>query len=69
MEKMSNLLNRPYYAYSKIDKEDLEVMQHRRAQFFIYKSLQKADSNKSQRQQPTRLKMKLRRLKIKIGGD
>ncbi|WMV14378.1 hypothetical protein MTR67_007763 [Solanum verrucosum] len=38
-------------------------MQHRRAHFLIYKSLKKSDSLS----QPTWLKMKVCKLKIKIG--
>uniref|UniRef100_M0ZZN3 Uncharacterized protein n=1 Tax=Solanum tuberosum TaxID=4113 RepID=M0ZZN3_SOLTU len=61
-------MNRPYYGYSKMQMEDPEEVQHRRAQFLIHKSLQKSDSIGSQRkQQPIWLKMKVCKLKIKIG--
>ncbi|PIN21151.1 hypothetical protein CDL12_06152 [Handroanthus impetiginosus] len=56
------LLNRPY-AYSKIENEDPEEIKHRRAQFLIYKAMQKADS----RRKPTWLRVKMFKLKIKIG--
>ncbi|KAI3456445.1 hypothetical protein Pfo_013108 [Paulownia fortunei] len=56
------LLNRPY-VYSKIENEDPEEMQHRRAQFLIYKAMQKADT----RRRPSWLRVKMFKLKIKIG--
>ncbi|KAL1560102.1 hypothetical protein AAHA92_10362 [Salvia divinorum] len=55
-------VNRPY-AYSKMESEDLEELKHRRALFLIYKSLQKADG----RRRPSWLRVKMIRLKIKIG--
>ncbi|KAI3466576.1 hypothetical protein Pfo_023239 [Paulownia fortunei] len=56
------LLNRPY-AYSKIQFEDPDEIKHRRAQFLIYKVLQKADT----RSRPSWLRVKVCKLKIKIG--
>lgn len=53
------------YGYSKIDKEDPEEIIHRRAQFLIYKVLQKADSNQGSK--PSFLRIRLCRLKVKIG--
>ncbi|XP_059318604.1 uncharacterized protein LOC132069188 [Lycium ferocissimum] len=64
---MNTLMSRPYYAYSKMEIEDPEEVQHRRAQFLIHKSLQKSDSIGSQRRQPIWLKVKVCKLKIKIG--
>ncbi|KAK6796464.1 hypothetical protein RDI58_004165 [Solanum bulbocastanum] len=61
---MSCLFCRSYYVYSKIEKEDPKEMQHRRTHFLIYKSLKKSDSLS----QPTWLKVKISKLKIKIGG-
>ncbi|KZV55175.1 hypothetical protein F511_12762 [Dorcoceras hygrometricum] len=49
--------------YSKIQSGDPDEMKHRRAQFLIYKSLQKADT----RRRPSWLKVRIFRLKIKIG--
>ncbi|XP_060195356.1 uncharacterized protein LOC132624624 [Lycium barbarum] len=46
--------------------EDPEEMQHRKAQFLIYKALKKSDSVVSQRKQPW-LKVRVCKLKIKIG--
>ncbi|OIT33910.1 PREDICTED: uncharacterized protein LOC109205384 [Nicotiana attenuata] len=63
---MNTLLSKPYYAYSKMEMEDSEELQHRRAQFLIHKSLQKSDSI-SHRRQPIWLKVKVCKLKIKIG--
>ncbi|KAJ9128993.1 hypothetical protein P3X46_034247 [Hevea brasiliensis] len=51
------------YGYSKLDKEDPEEMIHRRAQFLIYKALQQADSIGK----PSFLRIRLCRLKVKIG--
>ncbi|MCE5167104.1 hypothetical protein HAX54_037491 [Datura stramonium] len=65
---MNTLLSKPYYAYSKMEMEDPEEVQHRKAQFLIHKSLQKSDSIGSQRKQPIWLKVKVCKLKIKIGG-
>lgn len=39
---MSNIFKR--IQYIKIEKEDLEEKQHRRARFLIYKALEQADS-------------------------
>ncbi|KAH6790480.1 hypothetical protein C2S51_005486 [Perilla frutescens var. frutescens] len=57
------VVNRPY-AYSKMDNEDGEEMKHRRAQFLIYKAMQKADDV---RRRPSWLRVKMFKLKIKIG--
>ncbi|XP_057811264.1 uncharacterized protein LOC131025486 [Salvia miltiorrhiza] len=57
-----SLINRAY-AYSKMDNEDAEEVKHRRAQFLIYKSLQKADG----RRRPSWLRVKMFKLRIKIG--
>ncbi|OMO76765.1 hypothetical protein CCACVL1_15428 [Corchorus capsularis] len=56
------LLRKPY-SYSKIDKEDPEDIIHRRAQFLIYKVMQQADS----RRKPSFMRIRLCRLKVKIG--
>ncbi|KAK4368324.1 hypothetical protein RND71_012116 [Anisodus tanguticus] len=53
--------------YLKIEKEAPEEIQHRKAQFLIYKSLNKADSVVSMRKNNTWLKVKFCKLKIKIG--
>ncbi|KAG6392329.1 hypothetical protein SASPL_146546 [Salvia splendens] len=56
------VMNKPY-AYAKMESEDGEEVKHRRAQFLIYKSLQKADGRK----RPSWLRVKMFKLKIKIG--
>ncbi|MBA0627698.1 hypothetical protein Godav_022508, partial [Gossypium davidsonii] len=49
--------------YSKVNKEDPDEIIHRRAQFLIYKVLEQADS----RRKPSFFRIKLCRLKLKIG--
>ncbi|XVE51124.1 hypothetical protein DITRI_Ditri02bG0013600 [Diplodiscus trichospermus] len=49
--------------YSKVDKEDPEEITHRRAQFLIYKVLEQANT----RRKPSFLRIRLCRLKVKIG--
>ncbi|KAK2974812.1 hypothetical protein RJ640_005596 [Escallonia rubra] len=56
------LLSRPY-AYSKLEIEDPEEFKHRRAQFLIYKVLLQADS----RRRPSWLRVRICKLKVKIG--
>ncbi|KAJ4703141.1 Rhodanese-like domain-containing protein [Melia azedarach] len=57
------LLRSNQHAYSKIDKEDPEEVRSRRAQFLIYKVLDRVDS----RRKPSFLRIRLCRLKVKIG--
>jgi len=64
LQRMSTPARRSSYGYSKLDKEDPEEVMHRRAQFLIYKALQQADSP---RRRPSFLRIRLCRLKIKIG--
>ncbi|KAJ0018174.1 hypothetical protein Pint_10956 [Pistacia integerrima] len=52
--------------YSKMDKEDPEELKHRRTQFLIYKVLEKADYSSSRRK-TSFLRIRLCRLKLKIG--
>ncbi|KAG8385731.1 hypothetical protein BUALT_Bualt03G0075700 [Buddleja alternifolia] len=59
---MSVLSNRAY-GYSKMENEDPEEVQHRLAQFLIYKAMQKADTKR----RPSWLRVKMFKLKIKIG--
>ncbi|GMI91475.1 hypothetical protein like AT1G11655 [Hibiscus trionum] len=49
--------------YSKVDKEDPEELIHRRAQFLIYKVMEQADC----RRKPSFVRIRLCRLKVKIG--
>ncbi|KAB8731801.1 hypothetical protein FH972_026439 [Carpinus fangiana] len=56
------LLSRQY-AYSKIENEDPEEKRHRLAQLLIQKVLLQADSRKS----PSVLRIRICRLKVKIG--
>ncbi|OIS98318.1 hypothetical protein A4A49_20237 [Nicotiana attenuata] len=62
---MTTFLNKQH-VYSKIEREDPDDIKHRKAQFLIYKSLNKADSVVSQRKNLW-LKLKFYKLKIKIG--
>ncbi|GFP79063.1 hypothetical protein PHJA_000049800 [Phtheirospermum japonicum] len=57
------LLSRSPYSYTKIHFEDVDEIEHRRAQFLIHKILQKADT----RNRPSWLRVKVCKLKIKIG--
>lgn len=64
---MNVFFNRPY-VYSKIENENKEEIQHRKAQFLIYKTLRKADFVVSKRKKSSNwLKVKNFKLKIKIG--
>ncbi|XP_027087854.1 uncharacterized protein LOC113783848 [Coffea eugenioides] len=58
-----SLLSRRF-SYSKLEMEDPEEVRRRRAQFLIYKTLQRADSP---RRRPSWLKVKTSKLKIRIG--
>ncbi|KAL5714509.1 hypothetical protein ACHQM5_016458 [Ranunculus cassubicifolius] len=49
--------------YAKMDKEDPEDVTHRRAQFLVYKVMERADSRRRQ----SRLGIRICKLKIKIG--
>jgi hypothetical protein len=60
---MALLRRRSSYAYSKIDNEDPEERKHRLAQFLIQKVLLQADS----RRRPSLLRIRICRLKVKIG--
>lgn len=55
--------SRSSHAYSKIDNEDPEERKHRLAQFLIQKVLLQADS----RRRPSLLRIRIFRLKVKIG--
>lgn len=56
-------LSRKTYSYSKMDKEDPEELIHRRAQFLIYKVMEQANS----RRKSSCLRIKISKLKVKIG--
>ncbi|KAF8030150.1 hypothetical protein BT93_E2548 [Corymbia citriodora subsp. variegata] len=56
------LLKKPY-AYTRMDFEDTEEKKHRKAQFLIYKVLERADAQR----RPSLLRVKLCQLKVKIG--
>ncbi|XP_077242189.1 uncharacterized protein LOC143882609 [Tasmannia lanceolata] len=62
IDKKMSCLRRPN-SYTKIEDEDPDELNHRRAQFLINKILEKADSR---RKQP-RLRVRICKLKIKIG--
>ncbi|XP_062088628.1 uncharacterized protein LOC133795187 [Humulus lupulus] len=51
------------YAYSKMEKEDPEEKNHRRAQFLIYKVMEQSESRK----RASYLRLRIRKLKVKIG--
>ncbi|KAK3188363.1 hypothetical protein Dsin_027924 [Dipteronia sinensis] len=56
--------------YTKLDKEDPEEVQRRKAQFLIYKVMEQADSNipsPRKRRPSSFLRLRLCRLKVKIG--
>ncbi|KAI3498904.1 hypothetical protein L1887_34690 [Cichorium endivia] len=55
------------YAYSKMEMEDPEELKSRKAQFLIYKSLEKADDSIRKSRRPSWLKVRMFRLKIKFG--
>ncbi|KAI4365052.1 hypothetical protein MLD38_021072 [Melastoma candidum] len=59
------LLNRQF-AYAKIEAEDPEEIKHRKAQFLIWKTLEKADAI-SRTRRGSSLQVRLCRLKVKIG--
>lgn len=54
---------RSSYGYSKMEKEDPEEVNHRRAQFLIYKVMEQADS----RRKSSFLRVRICRLRVKIG--
>ena len=55
------------YAYAKMEMEDPEEMKSRKAQFLIYKSLEKADDSIKRSRKTSWLKVRIFKLKIKIG--
>ncbi|PON38415.1 hypothetical protein PanWU01x14_312950 [Parasponia andersonii] len=61
---MALVLKKPHYAYTKVEKEDPEEKIHRRAQFLIYKVMEQAESRSKR---PSYLRIRIRRLKVKIG--
>ena len=60
---MEKALLRKHYAYSKIDEEDPEEIKHRRAQFLIQKILLQVDN----RRKPSFLRIRMCKLKVRIG--
>lgn len=62
----STHLSRRQYGYTKMELEDPEEIQHRRAQFLIYKVLQQA-ADSPRRRKRWWLRVRICRLKIKIG--
>ncbi|XLR49728.1 hypothetical protein HN51_000404 [Arachis hypogaea] len=55
--------------YSKLDKEDPQEKMHRRAQFLIYKELNKADSiSKKPSSSSFVMRIRMFKLKTKIGN-
>lgn len=65
MMKTMSMKRRPY-GYTKMEKEDPEETSHRRAQFLIYKVLEKADRRESRRRPCFMIRIKMCKLKIKI---
>lgn len=57
------MMKKKPFAYSKVDKEDPEELNHRRAQFLIQKMLEQVEV----RRKPSYLRIRIRKLKIKIG--
>ncbi|XP_028761844.1 uncharacterized protein LOC114720364 [Neltuma alba] len=73
---MALAIYRKAYGYSKVEKEDPEDIKHRRAQFLIYKVMEKADHGYyySRRRKPKSssssswsLRIRISKLKVKIG--
>lgn len=60
---MAVMIRKSYGGYSKLDKEDPEDVNHRRAQFLIYKVMQQVEM----RRRPSNLRIRVRKLKLKIG--
>ncbi|XP_047313503.1 uncharacterized protein LOC124916782 [Impatiens glandulifera] len=57
------MMSKSEYGYSRMEKEDPEDVKHRTAQFLIYKNLAQADS----RRRPSTLRIRITKLKVKIG--
>lgn len=64
---MATILSRRSNAYTKLEIEDPEETQHRRAQFLIYKVLQQAAASSPRRRKRSWLRIRMCRLKIRIG--
>ncbi|XP_030511431.1 uncharacterized protein LOC115725908 [Rhodamnia argentea] len=56
-------LSKNPYTYTRMDFEDPEEKKHRKAQFLIYKVLERADAQR----RPSLLRGRSSRLKVKIG--
>ncbi|GAB4830896.1 hypothetical protein Ancab_004922 [Ancistrocladus abbreviatus] len=63
---MAMIMGRSKYGYRKMEKEDPEEKRHRQAQFLIYKTSQQADQI-SLRRRPSRLRLRISKLRIKVG--
>ena len=61
---MKMALSRRLHGYSKLDEEDPEEKMHRRAQFLIYKVLEKADSSRK----PSCVRIRIFKLKVNMGN-
>ncbi|KAK1434404.1 hypothetical protein QVD17_00144 [Tagetes erecta] len=66
-KKMNIVYGKSSFAYSKMEMEDPEEMKSRKAQFLIYKSLQKADDSIRKSRKQSWLKVRIFKLKIKFG--
>ncbi|KAK1375140.1 hypothetical protein POM88_031333 [Heracleum sosnowskyi] len=64
---MATILSRRSHAYTKMEMEDPEEVKHRRAQFLIYKLLQQAADSSPRRRKRSWLRIRMFRLKVKIG--
>ncbi|KAK3433406.1 hypothetical protein EUGRSUZ_D01311 [Eucalyptus grandis] len=62
-----SISSRGPYGYSKMEKEDPEEASHRRAQFLIYKALERADCESAQARRPSFLRIRFCRLKMRVG--
>ncbi|KAF4372529.1 hypothetical protein CsatB_012745 [Cannabis sativa] len=60
---MAIVLKKSSNGYSKMEKEDPEEKNHRRAQFLIYKVMEQAESRK----RTSYLRLRIKKLKVKIG--
>lgn len=65
----STLLSRRQCGYTKMEIEDPEELQHRKAQFLIYKVLKQATDSprRTRRRSSWCFRLRIRRLRMKIG--
>ncbi|OVA10547.1 hypothetical protein BVC80_8987g19 [Macleaya cordata] len=62
------MMNKRPYGYTRMEIEDPEDLKHRKAQFMIYKVMQQADFKKNTKQSASNLRVRICRLKVRIGN-